>query len=65
MTDENRQKLNDALDEVVNERPLAQDPWSRAVPEPTTHEDQVAEFEEKEVARTEAREEHNARTAGE
>lgn len=68
MTDdnsENRQKLNDALDQVVTNRTvdsLAQDPWSRAVPEPSTH-DFAGEHVANEEAREAQRQEHNARRA--
>lgn len=48
-----------------SERELATNPWSSPTPDPKTHEDQVAEFEAKEAARAEQREEHNTRIAGE
>lgn len=62
--DDNRQKLNDALDKVVNERPLAKDPFPRAKEESPLRE-QTSELQEKEAAVAAQREVHNARVAGE
>lgn len=60
---DNRQTLNDALDQVQLERPLAKDPFPRAK-EASPLREQTSEYQEKVAAVAAQREEHNRRTAG-